>query len=110
MILHEGRTFSHTKSYTDHVPAILSQYKSALNDKSKAWAACGNSCPYELRKNKNNLMIPRVKTEIARGSFYYSFKTIYQILIMIKGKEDFVTVFVAINFTPFVGRGGHLHF
>ena len=31
-----------------------------------------NSYPYELRKNKNNIMIPRVKTEIARGSFYYS--------------------------------------
>ena len=36
-----------------------------------------NSCPYELRKNKNNLMIPRVNTEIARGSFYYSGAKLY---------------------------------
>ena len=25
----------------DHVPPILSQYKSVLDDKFKAWAACG---------------------------------------------------------------------
>ena len=36
-----------------------------------------NSCPYELRTNKNNLMIPRVNTEIARGSFYYSGAKLY---------------------------------
>ena len=36
-----------------------------------------NSCIYELRKNKNNLMIRRVKTEIARGSFYYSGAKLY---------------------------------
>ena len=36
-----------------------------------------NSCPYELWKNKNNLMIPRVNTEIARGSFYYSGAKLY---------------------------------
>ena len=36
-----------------------------------------NSCPYELRKNKNNLMVPRVNTEIARGSFYYSGAKLY---------------------------------
>ena len=36
-----------------------------------------NSCPYELRKNKNNLMIPRVNTEIASGSFYYSGAKLY---------------------------------
>ena len=32
---------------------------------------------YELRKNKNNLMIPRVNAEIARGSFYYSGAKLY---------------------------------
>ena len=36
-----------------------------------------NSCPYELRKKINNLMIPRVKTEIARESFYYSGAKLY---------------------------------
>ena len=36
-----------------------------------------NSYLYELRKNKNSLMIPRVKTEIARGSFYYSGAKLY---------------------------------
>ena len=36
-----------------------------------------NSCPYELRKNKNNLMIPRVNTKIARGSFYHSGAKLY---------------------------------
>ena len=34
--------------YNHHVPLILSQYKSVLNDKFKAWAACG------YRWNKSN--------------------------------------------------------
>ena len=34
MILHEGQMFSHTKSY------IIMIYKSVLDDKFKAWAAC----------------------------------------------------------------------
>ena len=43
LILHEGRVFSHTKSYivlNNRVPPILSQYKSVPDDKFKAWAAC----------------------------------------------------------------------
>ena len=42
LILHEGRMFSHTMSILtyNHVPPILSQYISVLDDKFKAWAAC----------------------------------------------------------------------
>ena len=38
LILHEGRMFSHTMSYI-----IMCQYKFVLDDKFKAWAACGCS-------------------------------------------------------------------
>ena len=60
----------------DHVPPILSQYKSVLDDKFKAWAACAriySNRSADRTPLKFQIILPRTAFELSFPGFLYVF-------------------------------------